>query len=157
LTPNVKAHFTEITKSAIKQFINEQVEERIKTALDASEGDGEDSAEKIELKPSKDEIVTTEEEWEGYYIVKSILSEIVNPQRVTIRDRKSYCGVLLDDNQYKVICRMHFDGKQKYLGLFDKGEKRKSGAKIEDKIPINNLNEIYKYSERLKNTTKIYI
>jgi hypothetical protein len=32
LTKNVKEQFTEITKSAVKQFINEQVEERLKTA-----------------------------------------------------------------------------------------------------------------------------
>lgn len=157
LTQNVKAQFTEITKSAIKQFINEQVEERIKTALGASESEGKDNEDETELKLSKEEIFTSEEEWEGYYIVKSILSEIVNPERVTIRDRKSYCGVLLDDNQNKVICRMHFNGKQKYIGLFDKQEKRKTGAKIEDKIIIENLNEIYNHSERLKNTAKIYI
>nr|WP_319374796.1 type I restriction endonuclease [uncultured Methanobacterium sp.] len=157
LTKNVKEQFTQITKSAIKQFINERVEERLKTALDASEGEPEQNKPKIEFKAPKDAIVTTEEEWDGYYIVRSILSEIVDPERVTIRDRKSYCGVLLDDNQYKLVCRMHFNGKQKYVGLFDKEEKRDSGAKIEDKIPIENLSEIYNYSERIKNTAKIYI
>jgi len=156
LTKNTEAVFTELTKSAIKQFINERVEERLKTAL-ASEGSDEGNEEKRELKIKKDEIVTTEEEWEGYYIVKSILSKTVNPERVTIRDRKSYCGILLDNNQYKVLCRMHFNGKQKYIGFFDKKEKRQSGAKIEDKIPIDNLNEIYQHAERLRNTAKIYI
>ena len=155
ITKNVREQFTEITRSAIKQFINEMVEARLKTAL-ASEGNMEDAEEKIKPKVGKDEIVTTENEWEGYYIVKSILSEILDPERVAIRDRKYYCGVLLDNNQNKVICRMHFNKKQKYFGLFDKHEKYQSGAKIEDKIPIDKLNDIYKYAERLRNTVKIY-
>ncbi|MDD3754556.1 MAG: type I restriction enzyme HsdR N-terminal domain-containing protein [Methanobacterium sp.] len=155
LTKNAMENFTEITKAAFRQFINEKVEERIKTAL-ASEGKDEEP-EKIHIKPKKDEIITTEEEWEGYYIVKSILSEIVDPARVTIRDRLSYCNVLLDDNQYKTICRMHFNGKQKYVGFFDKQEKTKTGAKIEDKITIETPNEIYKHALRLKNTANIYL
>ena len=156
LRKNVKEQFTEITKSAIKQFINEKAEERLKTAL-TSEDNGEEAEKKIELKPKKDEIVTTEDEWEAYYIVKSILSNIVEPERVTIRDRLSYCNVLLDNNQYKTICRMHFNGRQKYLGLFDKQEKHQSGAKIEDKLPIDNPTEIYKHAERLRDTAKNYI
>ncbi len=157
LTRNVKEQFTEITKSAIKQFINEKVEERLKTALGASEENNEDAEVKIIPKLNKDEIVTTEDEWEGYYIVKSILSEILDPNRVTIRDRKYYCGVLLDDNQYKLICRMHFNSKQKYFGLFDQKEKSKNGSKKEEKIQIDQLNDIYKYAERLRSTAKLYI
>jgi len=159
LTKNAESQFTEITKSALKQFINEQVEERLKTALKPPEGNGEDTGEITESKPipRKDKIITTEEEWEGYYIVKAILSEVIDPKRVTIRDRVSYCGVLLDDNQYKVICRMHFNSKQKHLSLFDKQEKHKSGAKKADKIPIDNISDIYKHTDRIRSTAKIYL
>jgi hypothetical protein len=155
LTKNVKEQFTELTKSAIKQFINERVEERLKTAL-ASEDETEENEKKIILKPKNNEIVTTEEEWEGYYIVRSILSEIIDPKRVFIRDRVSYCGVLLDNTQLKPICRMHFNSKQKYLGLFDKQDKNKGGGKKEEKMPITDPTEIYNYSERLKKTVRIY-
>ena len=152
LTRNAMENFTAITKSAFKQFINEKVEERLKTAL--AEGKDEETEEKIDLKPKKDEIITTEDEWEGYYIVRSILSEIIDPERVFIRDRKSYCGVLLDNTQLKPICRMYFNSKQKYLGLFD--ERDNKGVKKEVRIPINKPIEIYKYADRLRKTVRNY-
>jgi hypothetical protein len=156
LTQNAKAMFTQITKKALNQFIKEQVDERLKTALQSKTLE-EKTADEISIKP-KAENVTTEEELEGYRIIRSILCELVDPERVAIRDRKSYCGVLLDDNQYKVLCRMRFNSsKNKYIGFFDSQQKRESGAKIEEKVAIDNLTDIYKYADRLKNTAKIYI
>jgi hypothetical protein len=43
---------------------------------------------------------------------------------------------------------------QKYLGIFDNPERQKGGGRIEDKVLIESVNEIYKYAERLKNTAK---
>ena len=151
LNRNAKVLFTEITKSAFNQFIKEKVDERLEIALNPPLKEDEPA------NGSESKTVTTKEEWEGYYIVKSILSELIDPERVTIRDRISYCGILIDNNQNKVVCRMHFNSKQNYLGFFDKKEKHKSGAKKEDKIPIDNVSEIYKHAERLRNTAKIYI
>ena len=42
-------------------------------------------------------IVTTEEEWRAYYVVTAILTPDVPADRVTLRDGKSYCSVLLDN------------------------------------------------------------
>ena len=92
---------------------------------------------------------TTEEEVEGYYIVKSILREVIDPRRVTMRDRISYCGILLDDNQRKYICRLWFNSSQKYVGLFDEEKK-------EERVPIGDLNDIYQHAERLKATVATY-
>lgn len=155
LNQNAKEMFTQITKSALNQFIKERVDERLKTALGAS--DDNKSVEEITIKKDKNEIITTDDEWDGFYIIRSILSEIVDPNRVIIRDRKSYCGVLLDDNQKKIVCRMRFNSTKKKIGLFDSQERSASGGRIEDKIPIENLTDIYNFSERLKNTVKPYI
>ena len=87
--------------------------------------------------------------------IRKILSEIVDPNRVTIRDRKYYCGVLLDDNQKKILCRMRFNSKQEKLGFFDSQERNESGVRKEDKISIEDLSEIYKYAERLKKYCEI--
>jgi hypothetical protein len=81
LTRNAKAMFTPITKSALNQFIKEQVDERLKTALESKTIE-EKSAEEISIKKSKDEIVTTEDELEGFRIFKSIFNEIIDPERV---------------------------------------------------------------------------
>ncbi len=50
---------------------------------------------------------------------------------------------------------MHFDGRQKYLGLFDKQENFK-GSKKEERVPIENVNDIYKHATRIKNTINLY-
>ncbi len=64
-------------------------------------------------------VVTTADELQAYYAVKSMLYGVVDAKRVVLRDVQSYCSVLLDDNNRKPICRLYFNGTQKYLGLFD--------------------------------------
>ena len=46
---------------------------------------------------------------EAHYIVKSILRESIDVSRVVMRDRMSYCSIILDDNQFKGICRLLFN------------------------------------------------
>jgi len=94
-------------------------------------------------------IETSEEEIEGYHIVKAILREIVDPKRIAARDTVSYFGILLDNSNRKTICRLHFNRKQKYIGLFDQN-------KNEQRQPINDLNDIYQFAEQLKVTINYY-
>ncbi len=58
-------------------------------------------------------------------------------------------GILLDDNNRKPICRLRFNHKQKYLGLFDE-------SKEETKIPIEAVTDIYQHSEEIINTILSY-
>ena len=84
------------------------------------------------------------QEIEGFHIIKSILREVVDLGRVFARDGVTYFSVLLDDNNRKPICRLHFNGvRKKYIGLFDV-------EKNEEKIHIASLNDIYGYSDRIK-------
>ncbi|MCI5141757.1 MAG: restriction endonuclease [Candidatus Electrothrix sp. ATG1] len=152
LTKTVIDQFTGIVKEARKQFINERINERIKSALSANDTQEHEEKQQDKEEPlaQKDNngIVTTEEEIEGYHIVKAILRESVDVSRVVMRDTKSYCGILLDDNNRKPICRLHFNHAQKYLGVMSQ--------KKEEKIPIELIDDIYKYSERLKATVQEY-
>ena len=94
-------------------------------------------------------IVTTEDEIEGLFAVKSILRNSIDAKRVQMRDTKSYCGILLDNNNRKPICRFRFDQDRKYLGIFDK-------HKNEERIPINEVDDIYKYASQIVATVKMY-
>ena len=74
--------------------------------------------------------------------MKAILRESVDVKRIIMRDTKSYCGILLDDNNRKPICRLHFNYAQKYLGVFtDKNEER---------LEIEGIDDIFKHAGRLK-------
>ena len=154
LTKTVREQFSAITRRALQQFIHERISDRLKFAL--SDEDASVSAETPEaddaeaVAEKKSGVVTTDEEVEGYHIVKAILRETVAVARVTMRDTKSYCGILLDDNNRKPICRLHFNSATtKYLGLFD-------ANKREERVPLADLNDIYAHAERLKETVSFY-
>lgn len=142
-------------RRAVHQFVNERIQGRLTAAL--REEDGQASTlSGPEEEPSSDEvvsrerdIVTTTEEMEGFYIVRAILRQVVDVNRVAHRDVKSYFGILLDDNNRKPLCRLHFNTSQKYLGLFDSN-------KEEERVPIDSIDEIYNYAEHVKATVKLY-
>ena len=153
-TAAIREQFTGIVKKALQNYIRERVSNRLRTALER-----EDAApERVETdvqETSVEEIVaddgieTTEEEIEGFHIVKAIVRQVVLPERIVHRDTKSYMGILLDNNNRKPICRLRFNYSQKYIGLFDE-------AKNETKHPLETLDEIYQYAEQLKQTTLRY-
>lgn len=142
-TPAIREQFTDLTRQAFRQFINERVNRRLLSALD---GDHVDYYQEEEEPPS---IVTTEEEHEGFLIIRAILREVVDPSRVAMRDAQSYCAIFLDDTNRKPLARLHFNTSQKYVGVFD-------ADKNEERIPIDSLNDIYDLAERLKATPGYY-
>ncbi|WP_319381803.1 type I restriction endonuclease [Thiomicrorhabdus sp.] len=152
LTQSAMEQFREIVKKARKQFLNEKINERLESALshpeNSLESEEEKNAEQQALNESDNGIVTTEAEIEAYNIVKAILRTTTDASRIAMRDTKSYCGVLLDDNNRKPLCRFHFNSKQKYIGLMTN--------KIENRIPIDSLDEIFDYQEKLIETLKEY-
>jgi len=149
MTQSVREQFTAITKRAMQEFVSDRVSERLKTAL-AREEDHKTQittpeTEEEDRPPDESGVVTTEEEIEGFYVVKSIVREVVDAKRIFMRDTLSYCGVLLDDNNRKPICRLYFNGSQKYLGTFDE-------SKSVTRHPIASVDEIFQYAPQLKET-----
>ncbi len=123
--------------------------ERLKSALAANESESIPSIEAQEnIQPEKNAIETTQEEIDTYNIVKAILRESVDAKRIIMRDTKSCCGILLDDNNRKPICRLHFNYAQKYLGVFT--------DKDEERLEINSVDDIFKHADHLKLTLKKY-
>ena len=150
---SVMDKFRPLVGKALKQFLSDQVNDRLKTALGADDikvgvmeadesGENEIAEDESESKED-DGIITTEEEIAGYRIVKAIACSDVNPERVTMRDAKKYCAIFLDDNNRKPIVRLYFNTKQKYLGIFDENKNC-------ERMPIDTLNGIYAYSEQIR-------
>jgi len=83
--------------------------------------------------------------------VRAIVASEVPLSRVTARDTKSYFGVLLDDNNRKPICRLHFKSQTtKYLGLFD-------ANKDQTRVKMESPEEIYQYADQLRATVRAYV
>lgn len=143
--------FTPILKRAINSHINDIISNRLKSAIQDDEPTKPQTLpnEEQEESDAKGRIETTEEEIEGFLIVKAIIRSVLPAERITWRDTQSYFGVLADDNNRKPICRLHFNRSQKYISIFD-------AEKTETKHKIDSLDDIFKYEEELKAIATTY-
>ena len=107
ITASIKERFENLILASINDLIRRKVNQRLTSALDASNPAEHGKAQKSLEEDSE----TTATEIEGYNIVKAICTRTVEPSRITIRDAKSYCAILLDDNNRKTIARMHFNSE----------------------------------------------
>lgn len=166
---SAKEQFTRLVKESLRQRVTEQANKRLQSALTVSQADPatpvpEDGSsasanganEAVAMPTSEGEadnsnIVTTEEELDGFRIIKAIVCSEVSPERIVHRDTQSYFGILFDDNNRRPICRLRFNSDtKKYIGIFDADKK-------ETKHPLSSLNEIYKHAEPLRATVRRYL
>ena len=150
ITATVKAQFNKLVGDAFREFIKGRVNQRIQSALEPPLPEKlKDSKEISQPSNDEDSIETTPEEIEAFHIVRGLLSKHIAPHRIVMRDTKSYCGILLDDNNRKPICRLRFNGSQKYLSLIDT-------QKNEEKHPIYKPIDIFRYEKKLVQTLSFY-
>ena len=141
-TKKVIDSFRPIVKKAFTQFINEMINDRLKTAL-KTEGEKQSEDEQIDKTTSDDaieesKIITTQEEIEAFFIIKTLLYPILDGHEITYKDTETYFGVLLDNNTRKWICRLYLSGKKKNLVTPDK-----------EKYQLESIEDLYKYKEHL--------
>jgi hypothetical protein len=123
--------------ASVSSLIRDQVNERLTSALSVSNPTEDD-----ESADGPEEIITTEEEIAGFNIVRAIGSKIIDPRRIVMRDAKSYCAILLDDNNRKPIVRLHFNSPTaRYLGTFV--------GKEETRHSISDPIELYQHADEI--------
>ena len=152
VTAKVLEQFTNLTKKSIQQHISDLITERLKTALtkEDEETKKQEAVQALEqAKLDEVKVVTTEEELEGFMIVKTILRQKISATRITHRDAQSYFAILLDDNNRKTICRLYLNGSKKFFVILDDQKK-------EVKNEINTLDDIFKHSETLLKIVDYY-
>ena len=155
MTQLAREQFTERTRRAFQQLINDRISDRLKSALAVEsepEEPGVDQAQEEGDVISVDDtrgIVTTQDEMDAYNIIRAILRETVDVNRIIMRDTKGYCGILLDDNNRKPICRLRFNSSQKYLGLIDDDRQ-------ESRRPIDSVDDIFSFADELKAKVEVY-
>jgi hypothetical protein len=149
ITAAVKSQFVKLVGDAFREFIKGRVNQRIQFALEPATSVTVESPNAAQETSEEEGIETTPEEIEAFHIVRGLLSKHVAPNRIVMRDTKSYCGILLDDNNRKPICRLRFNVSQKYLSLMD-------AQKNEEKHPIDEPVDIFKFEKRLVETLAFY-
>jgi hypothetical protein len=150
MTQREMDRFANIVRRAFNKFIRDKVNDRLKSALDVEHEETiEDEAEAETKEVEEKGIVTAKEELESLKIVKAILQDVVDNRRLYMRHTKRYCSIIFDNNNRKPICRLHLSAPQKYIGLFTQ--------KKENKVPIDNSTDLFKYAEQIKVAINRYL
>lgn len=147
LTEKRLSHFKSLVKRVIGQYLQENLEEMLRTAIQTTMGSAEAhenvaaTANQTEPVPEQPRVITTQEELQAFYIIKALLGGEVEIGRITAKDTASYFNVLLDNNVRKWICRLYFDGKRK--GIMVPGESQDRW------IPLERMEDLYQHRETL--------
>ena len=155
-TAQVKDQFASLTRSAIDTFLNDSINQRLKSALttdvtsmtgapaNLAQGSayGSSSATPDSSSAEEEEILTTEEELAAFRIIQAIAAEVADPDDIHIRDAKSYCAILYRDNNRRPIVRLYFNRKKSLqVGVF--------GIDGEVKYDIEKVTDVFKFKARI--------
>ncbi|MDR1678653.1 MAG: type I restriction enzyme HsdR N-terminal domain-containing protein [Prevotellaceae bacterium] len=141
VSAKILQQFTPLIKQSITNFINDAISDRLQSALKPESNEQLNSV-PIDAHAHEEqsvEIVTTDEELEAFYIIKSILRTKFPAESITYRDARSYFSVFLNKS---VLCRLYFNSSSDYLAF--QGEGRK-----EIKHKLETLDDIYQHSEQI--------
>lgn len=158
VTQKILDQFMTLTKRALASHVNDLLSERLNIAIQGTDTPAvapvitEKEAQSQPSEPAeadKPKIVTTEEELEGFYIVKSICREVIDSERITYRDAQSYFAIFADDNNRRPICRLYFNSANKRISTF-------GANKEEVKYDISKLDDIFNFAQQLKDSAALY-
>lgn len=166
-TQTIIDKFKPVIKKSFNQFVNDLMSDRLNAALNKANGDNTTKVkvdvsstslsnnENVETNPettenTKPKITTTQEELDGFAIVKAILHKTLDVNRIYYRDTASYFGILCDNKNYKWICRLRVETSTKYLILPD-------GTGSGKKYSISNINDIFNYEDELIESAKRFV
>ena len=149
LKEKTREKFKVITKKAFTQFISDRVSDRLSSALLEEKEAAKPVIETPIPTEEKNKIVTTQDEIDGYNIIRAILRSKVGVKRITLKDTVNYCNILFDGK--KLICRLHFNNPEKKTVVIFDCEKK------EIRHSISELEEIYNYSDELISAVEYYL
>jgi hypothetical protein len=149
LTAKMMEYFTALVRKSFQHTFSDQITDRLKTALGQEEIAAPQPVVPTDLpvvaatdEKKEPNIVTTQEELEGFYIVRAILRHTIDANRIVHRDAQSYFAILLDNNNRKPICRLHLNSGKKSITVFDE-------SRAEQRHEINSINDIFQHSDAL--------
>jgi hypothetical protein len=148
ITTAIVSKYSPIIVDAIKTYKSNYVTAKFQSVIDSEKQATPQPI--VDVIPEDDGIVTTDEEIFGHRIIQAIASRVVSPDRVVLRDAKSYCAILFDNNNRKTICRFYFDSKkQKRLVIFEDGK--------EVRYDIDKVSDIYNYQDKILSVVNAFI
>jgi hypothetical protein len=159
-TQAVVERFTTLVHDSLADFITERMNEKLKEALGGgapgfpketvtaptiteSQIDVDQTA---ETEPAS-KIVTTEDEIEAFYAIKSILRGTIELDRISYRDTESYFALIVDSKVTHWVCRLKLDGAKKFAQIRNSAEQ---------KYILESVDDLYALSEDIIAAATIY-
>lgn len=127
-----------LLKKSLNIYVNELINDRLQSALKSN---NDSLKEDVDI-DNGDNVDTTVEEIEAYYVVKSILSEFCDMNKISYKDTLDYFGILYDNKVTKWICRVFLKKNVRYIVIADENKK-------EVRYDIVRVSDIYKYRREL--------
>lgn len=163
VTQRVIEQFTPLIKKAFNGIINERITERLGRAIKSEEDDEqnkpdstasqsryiEQNFDNIDVDGDEESRTATQDELDSFYVVKSIIREVIDPKRLTYRKLQYYVRIMIDDNTRQSLCILRFSKRKKYVDF----HKDECWTGI---IPINSVDDIYNYASELKQMATQY-
>jgi hypothetical protein len=149
LTSKVYEQFSNLIRKSFSHVVDEIITTAFKSAL-AKENEPKEKTDppKVETADTSG-IETTIEELEAFMIVKALIRNKIDINRLNYRDYKGFFGIMLDDSRNSTICRLYFSNTNKTIGIVvDKNEQ---------KFEISSLNDIYQYADMIQKSVLPYM
>ena len=154
VTSSVLERFRPLVKRALSQYIGELINDRLKSAIETTMQAEREAATSVEPstleipdQDTKPKILTTAEELEALYIIKALVRDVVEPARIVMKDTASYCAILLDNNVRKWVCRLYFNGSQRYVTV-------QAPDKTEQRFNISAVDDLFEVRSQIVDTAK---
>lgn len=145
-TDKVKEKLMPLVKSSIDAVISERVKANLSDALNATAAKEEQPA--SEEEQNHEGVVTTQEEIDAYNVIRAILRKTCPPEQIEMRDAKTYCAILYDNNNRKPVCRLYFNGQKKKIGLFN--------SEKEELVLVQGVDDLFQHADHLIAAVKKY-
>lgn len=132
-TSKARESFEPVVKQTMDLLISELFNSKLQAAMIPSPP--------ALLEASSDGVVTTEKECTAFKLIQDFCAPYTDPEEIVIRDAKSYCSVLYQDNNRKPLARLYFNRETNLqVGLFsDTGEDKFGLASVEDLVEHKDL------------------
>ena len=165
--PAVRDRFRQTVRTAFREFIGERIRSGADMAVesmstvhnslpedDSIDEKAVDSDLTEQSIDGRSGVETTDDELEGYQIVKAIVSEVADETKIQMNDTVNYCAVFLEKTT-QPLCRFYFNSsRQKRIVLFDGGQR---GSRIETSYNIGTPRDIHNYADQLRETARRYL
>ena len=154
-------YFTGLTKLAFHQFFNDLMNNTARRvpdivdsenleARDRGESESDDDTEETQPK----QIEATVEELQAYELVRSMVSDVVDPEIIFMEDRPRFCSLKLGKNG-NVICRLRFNLPQhRRVGIVG-NERNRWGTRKETMYPLPEVKDITNYADELREAVRV--